>query len=66
MQTVPYHPPGYFSDKTASRRYEVSRATWWRWVKEGNAPKPIKFNGSTRWRLEDLLEWEKEQGGLAQ
>lgn len=55
----------FLSDKQLSQRYDVHRATWWRWVREGKAPKPVKFNGSTRWRLDDLLQWEKEQENAA-
>ena len=49
----------FISDKQVSVRYEVSRATIWRWVKEGNFPSPVKFTtGCTRWRLSDLQTWE--------
>lgn len=56
--------PQFYSDRTLAHRYEVSRATIWRWVKEGKAPKPIKINGSTRWKLDDLLQWEAKQEGV--
>jgi predicted DNA-binding transcriptional regulator AlpA len=33
----------------------VSKTTWWAWVKEGRAPKPIKLSqGVTAWRAEDI------------
>lgn len=38
----------------------VSRATIWRWVKgvEG-FPQPLRFaRGTTRWRLQDVVEWK--------
>jgi len=36
----------------------VSRSTWWRMVKAGNAPKPIKVSQSvTAWRVGDLRTW---------
>jgi len=49
----------FLSDKTVANRYEVSRATIWRWVQENNLPKPSKLNGSTRWKLADLVAWEQ-------
>lgn len=56
----------YLSDKHVSERYGVSRATVWRWVREGRFPSPIKLTqGSTRWRLSDLEHWEAEQEGAA-
>jgi prophage regulatory protein len=51
----------YFSDKALAERYEVSRATIWRWCKEDNLPKPKKLNGSTRWLLSDLEAWEQRE-----
>ncbi len=52
----------YLSDKRAAERYCVSRATWWRWVRESHAPSPVKLSpGCTRWRLSDLQEWEAAQ-----
>lgn len=56
----------YLSDRTLAKRFEVSRATVWRWVAAGLLPKPIKFNGSTRWKLSDIESWEEEQAGVAQ
>lgn len=51
----------YYSDKSLAARYDVSRATIWRWVREGNLPKPVKINGSTRWNSDDLATWEKRE-----
>ncbi|MQX53926.1 AlpA family phage regulatory protein [Alcanivorax sp. PA15-N-34] len=56
----------YLSDKQTADRYEVSRATWWRWVREGHAPKPVKLSpGCTRWKLVDLESWESAQEAQA-
>ncbi|WP_323847026.1 helix-turn-helix transcriptional regulator [Microbulbifer magnicolonia] len=57
--------PQYFSDRTLAARYEVSRATIWRWTANEQIPKPVKINGSTRWRLSDIQAWEAKQGGAA-
>lgn len=52
----------YLSDKSVAARYDSSRATVWRWVKEGKLPHPIKLtNGTTRWKISDLERWESEQ-----
>lgn len=51
----------YYSDKSLASRYDVSRATIWRWVREGNLPKPVKINGSTRWSSHDLQKWEERE-----
>lgn len=52
----------YLADTGVSIRYSVSRSTIWRWLKEGKFPKPIRLGeGSTRWRLSDLEDWEKSK-----
>lgn len=50
----------YFSDKTLAARYQVSRATIWRWVQESRLPHPVKINGSTRWRSNDIEAFEAQ------
>ena len=52
----------YVSDKFCAKRYEVSRNTWWRWVREGHAPKPYRFSSQcTRWKLAEVEEWEAKR-----
>lgn len=53
----------YLSVLKVADRYSVSRATVWRWAKQNNLPKPVKLNGSTRWKLSDLVAFESEQEG---
>lgn len=49
----------YLTDTAIAARYAVSRATPWRWSKEGNFPPPVKLSpGCTRWRLSDVEAWE--------
>lgn len=55
--------PLYLSDKTLAERYEVHRASIWRWVQAGKFPNPIKVVGSTRWKLADVEQWEAAQQG---
>ena len=59
-------PTEYVSDKFCSNRYEISRQTWWRWVREGLAPKPYRFTSQcTRWKLSDIEAWEASQEATA-
>ncbi|HPQ44625.1 MAG TPA: AlpA family phage regulatory protein [Syntrophales bacterium] len=52
----------YIKDKDIANRFDVDRATIWRWSKNGNFPKPIKMSdGCTRWSLNEIENWEQEQ-----
>lgn len=34
----------------------VGRSTWWKWVRDGKAPSPIKLGPrTTAWRAEEIL-----------
>lgn len=35
-------------------KYQVSRATWWRWSKAPGFPEPIRFGRSVRWEPESV------------
>lgn len=54
----------YLSVQDVARRYAVSIQTVWRHTKQNPAfPKPIMIlNGSTRWRLSDVLAFEVSRG----
>ena len=55
------HTDQFLTDRTLAERYQVSRSTIWRWLKDTpNFPHPVKLAGSTRWRLSDLEKWEQE------
>ena len=47
---------------TLANRYDVTKATIWRWAKEGTLPSPVKIKGSTRWSVAKLDEWESTLG----
>lgn len=50
-------PCEYASDTQLAARYDVSRATIWRWVREGRLPAPVKLTpGCSRWRLSAVIE----------
>jgi len=51
----------FLSDKALATRYEVHRASVWRWAQNGKLPSPIKINGATRWKLADIEAWESKQ-----
>jgi len=49
----------YLSDIQLAARYNVHRATPWRWVQTGQFPKPVNLTpGCTRWKLSDIEAWE--------
>ncbi len=52
----------FLSDIEVAKRYGISRASVWRWVKNNSkAPKPIKLSpGTTRWKLSELVEFEAQ------
>ncbi len=44
----------------------VSGSTWWRWVKSGKAPKPVKLSDRiTAWRVEDIRAFLNAGGTAA-
>lgn len=45
----------------------VNRTTWWRWVKQGIAPKPVILGPKTiAWREDDLIKWQEERKSKGQ
>lgn len=50
----------YLTDRHLAARFAVSRNTVWRWARSGDLPKPVKLgSGVTRWRIADILRWER-------
>lgn len=51
------HPPGtpveWARDVQLAERYSVSRATIWRWTKDGKLPQPARIGSCVRWRVAD-------------
>jgi len=38
----------------------VHRSTWWRWIREGNAPAPVRMGQRiVVWRKSDLELWQR-------
>lgn len=52
----------YFSDKDLALRYSIHKTTVWRWARENGFPKPVKVLNSTRWKKQDIEQWEKSEG----
>lgn len=52
----------YVSADQLAERYQVNKATIWRWVKRGFLPQPIKFSEQcTRFHLEKIERRDKER-----
>ncbi|WP_032096265.1 MULTISPECIES: helix-turn-helix transcriptional regulator [unclassified Alteromonas] len=52
----------YLSVKSVAHRYDIAISTVWLRLKQGKLPSPVKLHGtSTRWLLNDLERWEKQQ-----
>jgi len=45
--------------RTAAAIVGVSRRSWWRFVADGRAPKPIRLGRCVRWRLLEIRNWIK-------
>ncbi len=53
----------YIPDTQVANQFGVSRATIWRWVSNGNFPKPVKLSpGCSRWKIEDVQKWAESRG----
>lgn len=49
----------YLSVRDVADRFGVSVDTIWRWKREEKFPAAVKLGGrTTRWRLQDVLDWE--------
>ncbi len=42
------------------RRLAVHRQTLWRWVRDGEFPRPHYIGRERRWFLHDIQEWERQ------
>ncbi|MCZ0928712.1 AlpA family phage regulatory protein [Halomonas janggokensis] len=50
----------YLSAADLAYRFGVSKATIWRWKREGQIPSPVYLGARcTRWREEDIQDYEK-------
>jgi prophage regulatory protein len=55
--------PQFLRVKQVAAMFDIGVATWWRWVKDRQAPAPLKIGpGSTVWRLSDLMSYAESRG----
>jgi len=63
------HSEKFLNVCEVAARYNVGRATVWRWcAARDDCPEAVKLGpGVTRWRLSDLIDFEsgKSQGGAS-
>ena len=48
----------YYLRQDLESLFQISRATIYRWVKEGSFPQPIHLGANmVRWKVSDIEEW---------
>ena len=48
----------YYLRQDLESLFQISRATIYRWVKEGSVPKPIHLGANmVRWKVSDIEAW---------
>lgn len=48
-------PISFLREKEVLKRYPVSRAHWWKGIKSGEHPQPVKLSkGITGWRADEI------------
>ena len=54
----------FLSDREVATRYDISRASVWRWLaSESKFPAPLKLSaGTSRWRMSELVQFEAKAG----
>jgi predicted DNA-binding transcriptional regulator AlpA len=53
----------FLTSREVGERYRLkSPVSIWQATKRGKIPKPLKIGHTCRWKLSDLLDWEKAQG----
>lgn len=54
----------FLSITQLNQRYglvEKSKAIYSHWIPELGFPRPVKFGHTSRWRLSELIKWEKSR-----
>jgi len=61
MNEAAMSPEIYYREKQVLAIFApVHRSTWWRWIREGNAPAPVRMGKRiTVWRKSDLELWQR-------
>ena len=52
----------YLTIKQVCEALNVSPSTIWRWLKQGDFPKPVHLGPkAVRWKESDILAWDREK-----
>ena len=55
-------PIKYLNIKQVCEALNVSPSTIWRWLKQGDFPKPVHLGPkAVRWKESDILAWDREK-----
>ena len=49
----------YLTLREVQARYKIARGTVYNGVRARKFPPPLKFGKSSRWRLSELMSWER-------
>jgi predicted DNA-binding transcriptional regulator AlpA len=61
-KTAEDYSGAFVGEPFVCQRYGISRVTAWKWRRKGFMPAPVELAPHVvRWRLADLLEWEKSR-----
>ncbi|WP_084697260.1 helix-turn-helix domain-containing protein [Paracoccus sp. S4493] len=49
------HADPLLTDKEGCAILGIAKPTWWRWVRDGIIPKPVKLGSLSRWPRSEIL-----------
>lgn len=62
-QPLNFPAMGFLRFKDVIRFYPVSKSVWYKGIREGRFPRPVKLSaGTTAWRVEDIRELIESTG----
>lgn len=62
MEITTVTPGAFLSRDDLAARYGIPKTTLNQWAHKGYGPPYIKIGRFARYRLEDVLDWERQQG----
>lgn len=66
LETIGPQEPLLVRAADVARLLQVSTRTLWRQLSAGQVPRPVRFGGTVRWRLEEIRKWIAEGCPLPQ
>jgi excisionase family DNA binding protein len=57
IESVSDSEPLLVTAQDLARLLKVSTRTLWRLLSGGELPKPVRFGGTVRWRLDEIRKW---------